>query len=40
MPDAFAWTGTVSAFRRAGFQELGRGPTGRLIMRRRAEGQA
>lgn len=34
MPDAFAWTGTASAFRRAGFSELGRGPTGRLIMRR------
>ena len=36
MPDAFAWTGTVSAFRRAGFSESGRGPTGRVIMRRQA----
>lgn len=34
MPDAFAWTGTVSAFRSAGFGEAARGPTGRLIMRR------
>jgi GNAT superfamily N-acetyltransferase len=34
MPDAFAWTGTVSAFRAAGFSEAGRGPTGRVIMRR------
>jgi len=33
MPDAFAWTGTVSAFRAAGFSEAGRGPTGRVIMR-------
>ncbi len=32
--DAFAWTGTVSAFQRAGFSESGRGPTGRIIMRR------
>lgn len=34
MPDAFAWTGTVSAFRQAGFTEAARGPTGRPIMRR------
>lgn len=34
MPDAFAWTGTISAFRAAGFREAGRGPTGRPIMRR------
>ncbi|MFD3504211.1 GNAT family N-acetyltransferase [Streptomyces sp. NPDC058678] len=34
MPDAFAWTGTVSAFRSAGFTEAARGPTGRPIMRR------
>ncbi|NUT50849.1 MAG: GNAT family N-acetyltransferase [Saccharothrix sp.] len=33
MPDAFAWTGTVSAFRSAGFAEAARGPTGRPIMR-------
>lgn len=33
MPDAFAWTGTVSAFRSAGFTEAARGPTGRVIMR-------
>jgi GNAT superfamily N-acetyltransferase len=39
MPDAFAWTGTVSAFRAAGFEEAARGPTGRVIMRR-AVGQA
>jgi GNAT superfamily N-acetyltransferase len=41
MPDAFAWTGTVSAFRSAGFTEAARGPTGRVIMRRvLAESQA
>ncbi len=34
MPDAFAWTGTVPAFRAAGFSEAARGPTGRPIMRR------
>lgn len=34
MPDAFAFTGTVSAFRAAGFTEAARGPTGRVIMRR------
>ena len=34
MPAAFAWTGTVSAFRAAGYTEVGRGPTGRVIMRR------
>jgi GNAT superfamily N-acetyltransferase len=33
LPDAFAWTGTLSAFRKAGFVEAGRGPTGRVIMR-------
>ena len=34
MPDAFAWTGTVSAFLAAGYVEAARGPTGRPIMRR------
>lgn len=34
MPDAFAWTGTVSAFQAAGYIEAARGPTGRPIMRR------
>lgn len=33
MPDVFAWTGTVSAFRRAGFKEVGRGSPTRPIMR-------
>ena len=35
MADVFAWTGTVGAFRAAGFVEAARGPTGRPIMRRR-----
>lgn len=34
MPDAFAWTGFVSAFRKAGFQEAARRSPGRPIMRR------
>ena len=33
MPDAFAWTGTLSAFRAAGFEEVARGSPGRPIMR-------
>lgn len=33
MPDAFAWTGTLSAFRAAGFEEVGRGSPSRPIMR-------
>jgi len=33
MPDAFAWTGTLSAFRAAGFEEVGRGSASRPIMR-------
>jgi GNAT superfamily N-acetyltransferase len=33
MPDAFAWTGTVSAFRAAGFDEVARGSPKRPIMR-------
>jgi GNAT superfamily N-acetyltransferase len=33
MPDAFAWTGLVSAFERAGFKERARGSPGRPIMR-------
>lgn len=33
MPDAFAWTGLVAAFRRAGFVECARGSPTRPIMR-------
>ncbi len=33
MPDAFAWTGLVSAFRRAGFKEIARRSVTRPIMR-------
>jgi GNAT superfamily N-acetyltransferase len=33
MPDAFAWTGTVAAFRAAGFKEAARGSPKRPIMR-------
>lgn len=33
MPDAFAWTGTLSAFRAAGFEEVARGSPSRPIMR-------
>ncbi len=33
MPDAFAWTGTLSAFRAAGFTEVARGSPRRPIMR-------
>jgi GNAT superfamily N-acetyltransferase len=33
MPDVFAWTGTVSAFRKAGFREVARGSAKRPIMR-------
>ena len=34
MPAAFAWTGTVSAFLKAGFREVARGSPKRPIMRR------
>ena len=34
MADGFAWTGFVSAFRKAGFQEVARRSPGRPIMRR------
>jgi GNAT superfamily N-acetyltransferase len=34
MPDAFAWTGLVSAFRKAGFKEVTRRSAGRPVMRR------
>jgi GNAT superfamily N-acetyltransferase len=34
MPDAFAWTGVASAYRRAGFMELARRSATRPIMRR------
>jgi GNAT superfamily N-acetyltransferase len=33
MPDAFAWTGTVAAFRAAGYAEVARGSPKRPIMR-------
>ncbi|HJR65676.1 MAG TPA: GNAT family N-acetyltransferase [Gemmatimonadaceae bacterium] len=33
MPDAFAWTGTLPAFRAAGFEEVARGSPTRPIMR-------
>lgn len=35
MPDAFAWTGTVAAFRAAGYEEAARGSVKRPIMRLR-----
>jgi GNAT superfamily N-acetyltransferase len=35
MPDAFAWTGTVAAFRAAGFEEAARGSAKRPILRLR-----
>jgi GNAT superfamily N-acetyltransferase len=34
MPAAFAWTGTVSAYERAGFREVARRSAARPIMRR------
>jgi GNAT superfamily N-acetyltransferase len=34
MPDAFAWTGVASAFRKAGFSEVARRSSHRPIMRR------
>lgn len=34
MPDAFAWTGTVAAFKNAGFREAARRSKSRPIMRR------
>ena len=34
MPDVFAWTGTVAAFRAAGFVEAARSLPGRPVMRR------
>jgi GNAT superfamily N-acetyltransferase len=33
MPAAFAWTGTLAAFREAGFEEVARGAPKRPIMR-------
>jgi GNAT superfamily N-acetyltransferase len=43
MPDVFAWTGTASAFRKAGYKECARGSESRPIMRyqipKRAEGR-
>ena len=35
LPDAFAWTGTASAFRKAGFGEVARRSATRPIMRKR-----
>jgi GNAT superfamily N-acetyltransferase len=35
MPDVFAWTGTVAAFRAAGYEEAARGSPRRPIMRLR-----
>ena len=35
MPDVFAWTGTATAFRAAGYQEVARGSPKRPIMRLR-----
>lgn len=40
MPDVFAWTGTASAFRAAGFAEAGRALPGRPIMRKEVGGAA
>lgn len=40
MPDVFAWSGTASAFRAAGFAEVARALPGRPIMRRELGGQA
>ena len=39
VPDPFLWTGTVSAFRRAGFAEVTRRSTNRPIMRRHCSGR-
>jgi GNAT superfamily N-acetyltransferase len=38
MPDAFAWTGLASSFRKAGFVEAARRSPGRPIMRRYRRG--
>jgi GNAT superfamily N-acetyltransferase len=38
MPAAFAWTGTVAAFRAAGYAEVARGSPKRPIMRRELVG--
>jgi GNAT superfamily N-acetyltransferase len=40
MPDAFAWTGLVSAFRKAGFREVARRSATRPIMRLELEDDA
>lgn len=34
MPAVFAWTGTLAAFKKAGYQEVARGSESRPIMRR------
>jgi GNAT superfamily N-acetyltransferase len=38
MPDAFAWTGLASSFRKAGFVEVARRSPGRPVMRRYLRG--
>jgi GNAT superfamily N-acetyltransferase len=38
MPDAFAYTGFLSAFRKAGFKEVARRSPARPVMRRQAAG--
>jgi GNAT superfamily N-acetyltransferase len=40
MPAAFAWTGTVSAYERAGFREVARRSEARPIMRRELKARA
>ena len=40
IPDVFAWTGTASAFRRAGFTEVARWLPGRPVMRRLLVGDS
>jgi GNAT superfamily N-acetyltransferase len=39
MPPAFAWTGTVSAYERAGFREVARRSAARPIMRRQLKAR-
>lgn len=39
MPDVFAWTGTVSSFRAAGYAEVARGSPKRPIMRLALDGE-
>ena len=39
-PEIALWTGTMKSFQAAGFQEAGKGPTGRSIMRRTSANAA